>query len=54
MNLWAVLKGLLVQEETDRTKQLSVEVDASAATATRTTTTTSSNSFFFWNGDGCR
>lgn len=37
MNLWGIIKGLLVQEESDRTKQLSLEVDATATTATRTT-----------------
>lgn len=37
MDLWGIIKGLLVQEETDRTKQLSVEVDSAATTATRTT-----------------
>jgi len=37
MTLWGIIKGLLVQEETDRTKQVSLEVDASATTATRTT-----------------
>ena len=37
MNLWGIIKGLLVQDESDRTKQLSIEVDPSATTATRTT-----------------
>lgn len=37
IRLWGILKGLLIQDETDRTKQLSVEVDPTATTATRTT-----------------
>lgn len=37
LSLWSVIKGLLVQEESDRTKELSIEVDATATTATRTT-----------------
>lgn len=37
IKLWGVLKGLLVQEESDRSKQLSLEVNSSATTATRTT-----------------
>ena len=37
MNLWGVIKGLLVQEEADRTKEMSVEVSSSATTGTRTT-----------------
>ena len=36
-SLWGIIKGLLVQEENDRTKQLSVEVDSTATTSTRTT-----------------
>jgi len=38
LNLWGVLKGLLVQGETDRTKQVSLEVDeAQSSPNTRTT-----------------
>lgn len=37
INLWTVIKGLLVQEESDRSKELSLEVDSSSATNTRTT-----------------
>jgi len=37
IKLWGILKGLLIQDTTDRTKQLSVEVDPTATTATRTT-----------------
>lgn len=36
MNLVGFIKGLLIQDSTDRTKQLSVEVDPSATTATKT------------------
>jgi hypothetical protein len=37
MNLWGIIKGLLVQDATDRTKEFSIEVDPAAATGTRTT-----------------
>lgn len=37
MNLWGIIKGLLVQGEDDRTKQLSVEVDNTTTTGTRMT-----------------
>lgn len=37
MNLWGILKGLLVQNDADRTKELSVEISSSATTGTRTT-----------------
>ncbi len=37
LNLWSVIKGLLVQNENDRTKELSIEVDSTATTGTRTT-----------------
>jgi len=37
MNLWGIIKGLLVQDETDRSKEMSLEVDPAATTATRTT-----------------
>lgn len=37
MNLWGIIKGLLVQDETDRSKELSLEIDPAATTATRTT-----------------
>lgn len=37
IGLWGVIKGLLVKEETDRTKELSIEVSSSATTGTRTT-----------------
>lgn len=37
INLWGVLKGLLVQEESDRTKQVSLEIDSAATTGTKTT-----------------
>lgn len=36
-NLWGVIKGLLVQDETDRTKELSISINPSATTGTRTT-----------------
>lgn len=37
LRLFGVLKGLLVQEGSDRTKELSLEVDSGATTGTRTT-----------------
>ena len=37
MDLWGIIRGLLVQEQDDRTKQVSIEVNSSATTATRTT-----------------
>jgi len=37
LNLKAFIKGLLVQNDTDRTKELAIEVDSSATTGTRTT-----------------
>jgi hypothetical protein len=37
MNLWAFIKGILIQDETDRSKELSLEVDPSATANTRTT-----------------
>lgn len=37
MNLWGIIKGLLVQDETDRSKEFSLEVDPSATPETRTT-----------------
>jgi len=36
-SLWGIIKGLLVQDETDRTKQLSLEIDPTATTGTKTT-----------------
>lgn len=36
MNLWGIIKGLLVQDETDRSKQLSLEVDPTSTTGTKT------------------
>ena len=37
MNLWGFIKGILIQQESDRSKQLAVEVNASATTGTKTT-----------------
>lgn len=37
MNLWGIVKGLLVRDETDKTKELSIEIDPTATTGTRTT-----------------
>jgi len=37
LRFWGILKGLLVQEETDRTKEVVVQVNSSATTGTRTT-----------------
>ena len=37
MNLWGIIKGLLIQDGADRSKELSFEVNPAAATATRTT-----------------
>lgn len=37
MTLWGIIKGLLVEDATDRTKQLSLEIDPAATTGTRTT-----------------
>jgi len=37
MTLWSFIKGILIQEESDRTKQMSVEVDSTATSNTRTT-----------------
>lgn len=37
MNLWTIIKGLLIQNDSDRTKELSVEVDSASTTGTRTT-----------------
>lgn len=37
MNLWGFIKGILVQDETDRTKEVAVEIDSGATTGTRTT-----------------
>lgn len=37
MNLWGIIKGLLIQDESDRSKELSLEISPAAATATRTT-----------------
>lgn len=37
MNLWGIIKGLLVQDESDRSKELSLEIDPAATTGTRTT-----------------
>lgn len=37
MNLWGIIKGLLVQDETDRSKEFAIEVDPTATTGTRTT-----------------
>lgn len=37
MNLWGIIKGLLVQDETDRSKEFAIEVDPAATTGTRTT-----------------
>lgn len=39
ISLFGVLKGLLVQEESDRSKQVSLEVDSGATTSTKTTIT---------------
>jgi len=36
-SLWTTIKGLLIQDETDRTKELSLEIDPAATTDTRTT-----------------
>lgn len=36
MNLWTIIKGLLIQDETDRTKELSLEINPSATTNTKT------------------
>lgn len=37
ISLWGVIKGLLVKGESDRSKQVSLEIDNSATTNTRTT-----------------
>jgi Fe-S cluster assembly iron-binding protein IscA len=37
MNLFGIINGLLIRQESDKTKQLSLEVDSGAATNTRTT-----------------
>lgn len=37
MNLWGVIKGLLAQDATDRSKEISLEIDPTATTGTRTT-----------------
>lgn len=37
MNLWGIIKGLLIQDSTDRSKELSVEVSPAATAGTRTT-----------------
>lgn len=37
IKLWGFFKGILIQDSTDRTKQISVEIDSAATTATRTT-----------------
>jgi hypothetical protein len=36
-SLYGFIKGLLIQDETDRTKELSLEIDPAATTGTRTT-----------------
>lgn len=37
MNLWGLIKGLLIQDSSDRTKELSLEIDSASTTNTRTT-----------------
>jgi len=37
MNLWGIIKGLLVQNELDKSKELALEIDSAATTDTRTT-----------------
>ena len=36
-SLWGLVKGLLIQDETDRTKEISLEVDPASTASTRTT-----------------
>lgn len=36
MTLWGIIKGLIVSAETDRSKQLSLEIDPASTTATKT------------------
>jgi hypothetical protein len=36
-SLWGIIKGLLVQDETDRSKELSLEVNSASTTGTRVT-----------------
>jgi len=40
MNLWTLIKGLLIQDETDRSKELSLEVNPGSTTGKRMTVTT--------------